>query len=506
MISARYILLPLLVALTLLLAGCSTPESRDRPDVKTLFRKALEESRVTGKDPAREIAREQNQADRDTSDAEKTSKKKVRQSFRRAMRWLGRRVKASFQSFFDLESPSEEGSDGVPGRKKLSGPPVTSSFTQTQVRQAIQVIANQADVNVIVGQQVQGVVTAQIQEEPFEQALQRLLLPLGLVYRKVNESRYYVGTSNPSSALFPRLAVSRSYRAKELDPTKLKELLSERYKKFVRVSEKQQILLIEAPVRIAHEIRRRLKKKDRPVPQVVLEAIVVVFSPDSRFRFGLDFSQGVRVEGDDFINVMMEDLNLSGQYGPPQFSAVRNFSFTSAFLEALAEEGYLTIRASPRVMARAGEKAKIRIGRQTFFSEIPGNVEDARFFNQEIRDVESGIELEMVPTIRGKEVLIDLQKAEVSEEIRTSQSATSVNTDFPVINRRTVSTMVQVQDRQTLVIGGLVQRNVVDQEAEVPGLAKIPLLGNLFYEVDRQTQQREVAVFLSPRIVNRGSE
>lgn len=471
------------LGMLLLLMGCSSSPDPDqkRPGVEELFRQALRDSRVLNEDPAREVAAEETQ---ETSEEEQPSS-----------------AGAKDNEGEPVNGGQERKKVDVPGRDEPGGPEVTSTFTQTQVRQAIQVIANQADVSVLMDQQVQGVVTARINKEPFELALQRLLLPLGLVYRQADD-KYYVGVPDPSSSLYPYLSVQKQYRVKQVKPEKLRELLPKRQQKYVRISSEHQELIVEAPKRIAHTILNRLKSLDEEVQQVVIEAMVVVFSPNTRFRFGFDFSQGIRVRGNDFVNVMMDGLNLSGQYGPPQFNAVRNFSFTSAFLEMLAEEGYLTIRASPRVMARGGEEAKIRIGRQTFFSTTP-NVDEAQFFDQDIRDVESGIVLEMVPVIRGDDVLIDLSKVEVSEEIRTTQSARALNPDFPVINRRTVSTKVQIQNGHTLVIGGLVQRSVIDQQAEVPGVSGVPLLGKLFTERDQQTRQREVAIFLAPRIVKR---
>lgn len=474
--------------------GSCAHRQNDRRDVEELFKRALQESRVRNKNDAQQLVDSRSEQDRFTWD-----KKKIVNWFVRSWTWVP-------NTFSDLperhdSSHPQDGLSSVPAREEPSGPRVSSTFTQTEVRQAIQALANQAGVTVIIDQQVSGLVSAIINDQPFESALQRLLLPLGHVYRKSGD-RYFVGVSDPSSSLYSRISIQKMYRAQEMAPKQLYELLPDRLQKFVLVSSKQQSLIIEAPRRITHDVIRRLEEIDEQVQQVVIEAIVAVFAPDSRFRFGFDFSQGIRVRGNDFANVMMQNLNLSGQYGPPQFSEVRNFSFTSAFLQALAEEGYLTIRAAPRVMARDGQEAKIRIGRQTFFSTIPDE-EGARFFSQEIRDVESGIVLNMVPTVRGGEVLIDLKNAEVSEEIRTSRTASGRNSEFPVINRRKVSTTVEVEHRQTIVIGGLVQRTVIDQRADVPAVSRIPVMGELFKDVDRQTQQREIAIFLSPRIVDR---
>ncbi|MEM6979794.1 MAG: type II and III secretion system protein, partial [Planctomycetota bacterium] len=184
-------------------------------------------------------------------------------------------------------------------------------------------------------------------------------------------------------------------------------------------------------------------------------------------------------------------------------SIFSDFSKTSTFIRLLSEHGYLTIRATPHVMAKDGEQANIAINRETFFSVQPpgasGN--NAVFFQQDIQKVDSGITLDITPHIRGDVVTIDIEKAEVSEDVRNANSELSVN-QFPIINRRSVSTTVSVKDGKTIVIGGLVQRETVDRVNQVPGLSRLPLVGYLFQTTQRQTRDAEVVIFISPRIIN----
>jgi type II secretory pathway component HofQ len=58
-----------------------------------------------------------------------------------------------------------------------------------------------------------------------------------------------------------------------------------------------------------------------------------------------------------------------------------------------------------------------------------------------------------------------------------------------------------VRDGHTIVIGGLVQRQTVDRITKVPYLSRIPLLGKLFQTIEKQEQDAEVAIFITPRIV-----
>ena len=130
--------------------------------------------------------------------------------------------------------------------------------------------------------------------------------------------------------------------------------------------------------------------------------------------------------------------------------------------------------------------------------------DNAVFFQQDIQKVDAGITLDITPHIRGDVVTIDIEKAEVSEDVRSANNELSVN-PFPIINRRSVSTTVSVKNGRTIVIGGLVQRETIDRVNKIPGLSRLPGVGYLFQTTQRQTRDAEVVIFISPRIVRAGA-
>jgi type II secretory pathway component GspD/PulD (secretin) len=315
-----------------------------------------------------------------------------------------------------------------------------------------------------------------------------------------------IGIPDPESALFWQIAVHHEFHPANFQATDILPVLPERMKKFVRVVEKANTLVVDAPQRQATAILERLNQIDQPVPQVMLEAIVCIVSPECKFRFGLDWNHAVNVNGSDPFSLGIQSLGISGSFsrgGAKQ--AFDDFAVTSAFVRLLAEHGYLAIRASPRVMAKNGEKANISISRETFFSPQAlstggQNSTNQNFiFQQNIQKVDTGIVLDIVPQIRGDDVTFQIEKAEVSEDVRAS--ATDLANPYPVISRRSVSTTVNVRDGKTVVIGGLVQRQSIEQVSHIPGFSKLPLIGNAFKTIQRQERDAEVVIFISPRIV-----
>ena len=94
-------------------------------------------------------------------------------------------------------------------------------------------------------------------------------------------------------------------------------------------------------------------------------------------------------------NLAVDGLGFFGSWsGATIRQLFSRFATTNHFLRSLEQEGYLSIRATPHVMAKNGEKAEISIARETFFSTLP--VDSQLLFRQDIQKVEAGITLSLI--------------------------------------------------------------------------------------------------------------
>lgn len=385
-----------------------------------------------------------------------------------------------------------------PGNYLATLPPsqkISDTFVESDLRQALQSLAAQANVSVLIDDGVSGAANADFEEVDIEAAIRQLLIPLGYVYRR-NGDEFFIGVADPDSAMFPLLSERRDYHTVHRSPEELHALLSVRHQRFIRKGEFGNLMIIEAPPQITDAIEAELVLSDQPPPQIVLEAMVCVYAPNTSFRFGFDMEQGVLLTG-RAAGAALSGLGLTGTIGPAGFNNLNNFTHTKAVLKALQQEGYLSIQAAPKIMARDGKKAEIQIGRESYFSVQQGN---NALLRNDIQKVESGIMLDITPMIRGDRVSVEIERAEVSEDIRTDETAVS-SSGFPVINRRRVATTVHVGDGETIVIGGLTQNQIIDQQVRMPVMSRIPLVGKLFQRIEKVNQTSEVAIFISPRIV-----
>ena len=80
-----------------------------------------------------------------------------------------------------------------------------------------------------------------------------------------------------------------------------------------------------------------------------------------------------------------------------------------------------------------------------------------------------------------------------------------VTPDGQAINTRNISTEVLVENGGTVVIGGIFETSERNTLNQVPGLGELPLVGHLFRSTARQTERRELLVFLTPRVLTTGA-
>jgi general secretion pathway protein D len=87
----------------------------------------------------------------------------------------------------------------------------------------------------------------------------------------------------------------------------------------------------------------------------------------------------------------------------------------------------------------------------------------------------------------------------VTQEVSNATNESEFNA--PVISTRSVRTDLLVHDGQTIVLGGLTDREHDTQSEGIPLLSRIPILGGLFGRQSRTTTETELFIFLTPRVI-----
>lgn len=174
----------------------------------------------------------------------------------------------------------------------------------------------------------------------------------------------------------------------------------------------------------------------------------------------------------------------------------------TAVASAFETDRDVHILQTPQILTTDNEEAKIVAGRNVPFrtrsTQISGTSDT--FSSFEYRDV--GLTLKITPQIT-KDRMIRLN---LSQEL-TALTDDPENTDFrPTTLKRSVETTVIVEDKTTIVIGGLIDETFTNRDAGVPCLGDVPGLKWLFSTRTRASQRTNLYVFLTPRVVKEHSD
>jgi type IV pilus assembly protein PilQ len=165
-------------------------------------------------------------------------------------------------------------------------------------------------------------------------------------------------------------------------------------------------------------------------------------------------------------------------------------------LDALEADNKTTSLAKPEVVTVENAKATISLG-----SEIPyATVSSA---GTQIQFKEALLKLEVTPTVIRE--LGDVTRVKMVVNVENNSRGAlvpSTGGDIPSINKRTATTQVVVREGETLAIGGIRQRDMIESLQKVPFFGDIPVLGFLFRSKSTTTDpNRELVVFISPYVM-----
>jgi general secretion pathway protein D len=167
-----------------------------------------------------------------------------------------------------------------------------------------------------------------------------------------------------------------------------------------------------------------------------------------------------------------------------------------ATLRAVAGKGDVSIVSRPVVLTANNQEAEIVVGSQRPFVQLSRSLPtDDGVRDQVVQYKDVGTKLTVRPSI-SVDGSVEL---EVKQEVSNATSETAFNA--PVISTRSVQTQLLIRDGQTVVLGGLTDKQKDVQTRGVPFLSSIPLIGGLFGHVTRQTTSTELFIFMTPRVI-----
>jgi len=174
-----------------------------------------------------------------------------------------------------------------------------------------------------------------------------------------------------------------------------------------------------------------------------------------------------------------------------------------AFMKMLSEMTTLNVISSPYIMAMDNQKATIHITHDhpiPKWQEIGTTTTGIRNFERTFDYKEVGLKLDVTPKINESNlVTLELQQ-EVSEVSEITEDG------GVVVNKRSANSSVVVEDGQTIIIGGLIQKTKNKAKSGIPFLSDIPVVGRLFGGSSDSFQRTELLIFITPHVISTQDE
>ncbi|WP_417226510.1 type IV pilus secretin PilQ [Amphritea sp.] len=408
-------------------------------------------------------------------------------------------------------------------RFPYSGERIDLDFQNVEVRSVLQILAEVAEMNLVVSDNVGGNITLRLKNVPWDQALDLILNTNKLDKREMGNV-LLIGTAEEISER-ERIELESSKQVEELAPLRTEfiqvdfrkasdmvsrlneaKLVSERG--LILADDETNVLMVRETANRMEEIRSTLRRFDTEVAQVLIEARLVTanttVSKDLGVKWGLGYgdtdssgngiSIGSSISGVSSPGSVPSGLmvDLGANVTSPASVAIglaSNSALLQLELSALESDGRIEVISQPKVVTTNGKMALIESGK-----EIPyTTTDDDGNTDTEFKDVV--LSLEVTPRINpGDRIAMDLviKKDSIGETLSNGEIS---------IIKNLLETSVVVPDGQTVVLGGVFENETQNTVNKTPLLGDIPVLGALFRNKSTSNVKAELLIFITPKLV-----
>lgn len=229
--------------------------------------------------------------------------------------------------------------------------------------------------------------------------------------------------------------------------------------------------------------------------QVNLRVRVAEVSRDIDKQLGFNWSIAGQAAGIAFGIATANPFNATVTQNTLSVSGLGIGGFDlNAVIDALEEEGLISVLSEPNLTALTGETASFLAG-----GEFPILVPDSDG-RVTIEFKKFGVSLNFTPTLIGNDRVNLHVRPEVSQ-LSTTNAITLNNFQVPSLTTRRADTTVELGSGQSFAIAGLIQNNVTHDISKFPGLGDVPVLGGLFKSDRFQREESELVIIVTPYVV-----
>ena len=287
------------------------------------------------------------------------------------------------------------------------------------------------------------------------------------------------------------------------------------------------LVVVNAEPATQERVARYLDEmKRRNGRQVLLEARIVEVTLGNDSQIGMDWSSVLTpgaVSGGSGTEITTgfttgSTINPNLSVGDGLFRLVSQNARVTAALSALAREGRLQVLSSPRISTMNNQKAILRVVREEAYflqssTATPTGSGSGVLVTTTITPmvVPVGIVLDIQPQVAEDGTITLAVNPSVSEVVTTRTFSVTgqgggASATLPVVDRRDLDTVVRMRNGETLVLAGIIKNTESFDDRGVPWFRRIPIIGNLFSKREKSKQHTELAIFITPTLVEDASQ
>jgi type IV pilus assembly protein PilQ len=381
--------------------------------------------------------------------------------------------------------------------------PIVIDYNEADIQSVLRTLAAKAGINLILGDEVTGKVSVHLEGVSYEDAMRMVVESKGYAYVKDrNVVRVKSKESIDTEPVELRIYTLNYSKADDVRKV-LEPIISKQGR--IQVDTRGNTLVIsDTPSNLAKLIPL-IQSLDTQTPQVLIEAKFIETTKNPKKDLGINWDQTL-LNHPLSAGPFTLTKDLSGGAWVPS-TVLLDAGSVRVLMSYLNRDANTELLASPRVVTTDNGKAKVAIATQypipNFqFSESTGAFQINGF---EYKDI--GITLTVTPRINKNDFVTLEVTPEASDQNGTATLASGGSSvEIPIIDTRTATTTVLIKSGNTLVIGGLMREDVVENYTKVPLFGDIPGLGAFFRSKSLSKFKRDLLIFVTPTIVNPESQ
>jgi len=376
---------------------------------------------------------------------------------------------------------------------------ITIELRDAPVRAVFELISKRSGLNFVYDRDIPADLktTVFVKDTTIEEVIKYVLVTNQLERRVLNPNTVLIYPNTPQKLQAYKELVVKSFYLGNADAKQTANMVRSLVKtRDLYVDEKLNLLVIRDTPEAVRIVEKLVANQDLAEAEVMLEVEVLEVGHTQLTDLGIRWPERISmgIQGADGVAGQItgkEAQNFNS-------GLVRiNVSDPLVALNLRQQAGRTSVLANPRIRVKSKEKARIHIGDRV--PVVTTTAGATGFVSESVNYLDVGLKLEVEPTVHLNDdvgIKVGLEVSNISRETKTTSGTIAYQ-----VGTRNANTTLRLRDGETQVLAGLINDEDRRSANQVPGLARLPVLGRLFQDKSDTVNKTEVVLLITPRVV-----